>query len=383
MLLRLLLMQAFKTIHPDEFRLDKVTNLEQAKETLPAAADTAYVIYTSGSTGKPKGVKVSHGSLLNYLAWGNDYYFHHNTGGGDFPLFTSPAFDLTLTSIFIPLSKGRSITIFDSDDVGDIMRDVFGAGSTLDTVKLTPSHISLLADISAGNRNLKTLIVGGEALKEEHVRIVHDKWPDVVIFNEYGPTEATIGCTVTAVTAGNITAGKPIASTRIYILDRNLNPVPVGIKGEIYIGGDCLAIGYLGQPEQTALRFLQSPFADNEKIYKTGDTGCWLPDGSMQYFGRADDQVKIRGYRIEPGEIENAITTHAGVADAAVLPVKSETGDVSLVAFVKTCYGTPFNLDELKNRLQKQLPAYMLPAHYQVLLDFRLRQTAKPTGRNC
>jgi amino acid adenylation domain-containing protein/non-ribosomal peptide synthase protein (TIGR01720 family) len=364
-------------IDPDFTRSKVTIPLRELKNGNPDQADAAYVIYTSGSTGKPKGVEISHLSLLNYILWARDHYFTGNLQGGNFPLFTSPAFDLTLSSIFIPLAKGKTISIYGDLEAGVIMDDVFGPEGTLDTVKLTPSHITLLKDILEGNTSLRTLIVGGEALKEEHVKMVHDKWPAVVIYNEYGPTEATIGCTAAAVSRGNINAGKPIANTSIYILDNAFNPVPIGIKGEICIGGICVANGYIGQQEQTALRFINSPFEIGQRIYRTGDTGCWLEDGSVQYFGRNDDQVKIRGYRIEPGEIESHLLEHPEVIDAVVLPVKNKSGELSLAAFVKVANPGAFNLDGLKVQLGKDLPAYMLPAQYQVLDSFPLMPNGK------
>ncbi len=354
-----------------------ITLQQGLKNIAPNPEDLAYIIYTSGSTGKPKGVKINHLSLLNYIVWADDYYFTQNPDGGDFPLFTSPAFDLTLSSIFIPLSKGKTIKIYGETEIGLIMEDVFGPEGTLDTVKLTPSHITLLKDIPEGNNKLHTLIAGGEALKEEHMQIVNDKWPGVIIFNEYGPTEATIGCTATAVSTGNINAGKPVANTSIYILNEAMMPIPTGIKGEIYIGGTCLAEGYIRQPEQTALRFIDSPFEAGKKIYRTGDIGCWLEDGNIQYFGRGDDQVKVRGYRIEPGEIESHINKYPGVIDVVVLPVKNSSQETNLVAFVKVAELSSFKLEDLKKTVQRHLPAYMLPAQYQVVDDFPLTSNGK------
>jgi len=344
-------------------------------DCIPSPSDTAYIIYTSGSTGKPKGVKINHGSLFNYLSWSHDTYFEHNTSGGNFPLFTSPAFDLTLSSIFIPLTKGKTIEIYGDQEVGLTMETVFGTEGKLDTVKLTPSHITLLKDIPVGNTALKTLIVGGEALHKEHLETIEERWPQVVVFNEYGPTEATIGCTAGVVSSKNNNIGKPIANTSIYILDEYLEPVAIGVKGELFIGGDCLSQGYLRQAEQTALRFIDSPFEAGKKIYRTGDVACWLGDGSLNYFGRNDDQVKVRGYRIEVGEIESHLLQFVGIDNAAVLPVANNSGELNLVAFLKT--GDAFDLVALKATLQQQLPQYMLPAHYDLLQDFPLTANGK------
>jgi amino acid adenylation domain-containing protein/non-ribosomal peptide synthase protein (TIGR01720 family) len=326
------------------------------------AESLAYIIFTSGSTGKPKGVEIPHKSVVNYLNWAKAYYFHHNPDGGSFPLFTPVSFDLTITSIFIPLIRGKQIEIFGNKDAVEILGEIFSEQGKADTVKLTPSHISLLVDIPARNVNVRTLIVGGEALREDHVAIVKAKWPDIIIFNEYGPTEATVGCTAALVTAGNITIGRPIANTAIYILDQNKRLLPIGATGEMYIGGICLAKGYCGQLEQTLSVFIDSPFVNGEKIYHTGDVGTWLQDGTLKYTGRKDAQLKIRGYRVEPGEIENILLEIPGVKDAAVVPRFNNVNTVNLVAFYTSDNDKPLKNEEIEDALAKKLPPYMRPS---------------------
>ena len=281
----------------------------------------AYVIYTSGSTGSPKGVMVEHQSLVNYLTYcvnnyvspvGNVYAsFLH------FPL----TFDASITSLFAPLIIGRAI---DVNPKGNI--DTFKEGEFLnrgyDFIKLTPSHLSLLRSNSSNvpeeyfqKKNL--LIVGGESLTRDHVDFLSRPNVDIEIVNEYGPTEATVGCTTSrfsigkseqegSKSVGNITIGTPIANTRIHIMSGRLEPAPIGVAGGIYIGGAGVARGYIDHPELTAERFLPDPFGreSGARVYKTGDLGRWLPDGAIEFLGRNDFQVKIRGFRIELGEIE-------------------------------------------------------------------------------
>lgn len=323
----------------------------------------AYIIFTSGSTGRPKGVEISHASLFNYLKWASEYYFHHNVDGGGFALFTPVSFDLTVTSIFIPLIRGKQIVIFEDGDAGEILSEIFSEKGNIDTLKLTPSHISLLAGLPASNTNVRTLIVGGEALRNEHVRMVKNKWPNILIFNEYGPTEATVGCTVTAVNTDSISIGRPIANTSIYILDQHMRLLPKGATGEIYIGGTGLAKGYRNQPEQTESAFVKTTFINGERLYRTGDFGAWQQDANLKYLGRSDNQLKIRGYRIETGEIENILLEHLEVNDAAVVPrFNNKTNSTTLAAFYTASDGTFLKAEDLERVLVSKLPLYMVPS---------------------
>jgi len=343
-----------------DLQLNDLPKINQVADRVVDSKSLAYIIYTSGSTGKPKGVAISHASLFNYLNWAKEYYFNHNTEGGNFALFTSVSFDLTITSIFLPLIKGNKLEVFSNNDAGEVLAKIFNQNSQVDTIKLTPTHVSLLAEIPGHETNLRTLIVGGEALREDHVSIVKTKWPHIKIFNEYGPTETTVGCSVVEVNPNNITIGCPIANTAIYILDQNRKLLPVGATGEIYIGGVGLANGYYQQPVLTDSAFLDSPFIDGERVYRTGDLGAWLQDGTLQYLGRKDNQVKIRGYRIETGEIESTLLEIAGIKEAAVV-TRFNNKNASLAAFY-TSAGGSLQTEEIEKILAQKLPAYMVPS---------------------
>lgn len=346
------------------FAIDlQLDELPEADETLLPVVNSgqlAYMIFTSGSTGKPKGVEVMHGSVVNYLTWAAGYYFTHNTEGGSFPLFTPVSFDLTVTSVFIPLLKGKMVEVYGEEDTAAVLGNIFSEAGVADTVKLTPSHLLLLAEMPAGPCPVRTIIAGGEALREDHVAIVRDKWPDIQLFNEYGPTEATVGCTVALIEDNINTIGQPITGAVIYLLNSHRQLLPAGVAGEIYIGGHCLARGYRGLPEQTALSFIDSPFEAGQKLYRTGDMGVWQEDGTLQYLGRRDAQLKIRGYRIEPGEIEQVLLLVPGIKDAAVVARRHNGHDTYLAAFYVTEQDN-ITEEQLKQHYERLLPVYMRP----------------------
>jgi amino acid adenylation domain-containing protein len=302
--------------------------LDQHSATCPhvarQGAQPAYVIYTSGSTGTPKGVVVSHAGLLNYAVWARDYYLQDNLLAA-FPLFTSLAFDLTVTSIFVPLISGGSVVIYGEDEstsdfaVVDVMHD-----NAVDIIKLTPSHMLLMLDMDVAPARLTTVILGGEELKTDLARAVLAKFGSAVaVYNEYGPTEAVVGCMIhrfdpATDTADAVPIGTPIANARVYLLDRWHNLVPVGTTGEMYLGGDSLALGYLHNEAMTHERFLPDPFNAGGRMYRTGDLARQRADGTLVFLGRADRQVKIRGNRIELGEIEAALAACPGISDCVV-----------------------------------------------------------------
>ncbi len=291
----------------------------------------AYVIYTSGSTGVPKGVMVSHQGLTNYIWWAQKTY------AGDrklsFPLFSSLSFDLTVTSIFVPLISGGEIVVYpDEGSKGLKILEVIEENA-VDIIKLTPSHLSLIKEMGLGASRIKQFIVGGEDFKQELAMMVHDDYGgEVIIYNEYGPTETVVACMIHRFDPASdlepsVPIGVPSDNARIYVLDPNLNPVPVGVVGEIYIGGERVARGYLNRPQLSAARFIPDPFAPDGKIgarmYKTGDLGRWMPDGKLAFLGRQDNQVKIGGARIELGEVEGALLDHPEIDDIAVAVYRS------------------------------------------------------------
>ncbi|MFT6269798.1 MAG: amino acid adenylation domain-containing protein [Alphaproteobacteria bacterium] len=308
-----------------------ISGLASTDSTLPTVSSQgiAYVIYTSGSTGLPKGVEVTHGGLHNYLSWARQYYLQGAVL--DFPLFSSLSFDLTITSLFLPLISGGKLVIYsESADASDItIRNVI-EDNRVDIIKLTPAHLTLIQNMDLSASKLKKLVVGGDDFKTE-LALNLDKYfaGNIELYNEYGPTEATVACTVHRFnplvdTAASVPIGTPIDNASIYILDNQLNAVPQGVVGEIYIAGKGLAKGYLHQEELTNERFIYYPTnaatAQNKplRLYKTGDLASFNSNGVLEYWGRNDHQVKIRGVRIETGEIEAALLGMPNIQDTIV-----------------------------------------------------------------
>jgi amino acid adenylation domain-containing protein len=307
----------------------------------------AYVIYTSGSTGTPKGVVIEHRALGTYLQWARERY--RTDEGTGAPVNTAIGFDATITSLFLPLISGRAVILLPEERQLEALAESLGEELTL--VKLTPSHLDALRAL-IGDRpvNAKRFVVGGEALQSD----VAEFWRDrVTIVNEYGPTEATVGCCIHEVAEETrvIPIGRATPHTRLYLLDRYLEPVPCGVTGELYIAGEQLARGYLDRAALTAERFVANPFERGARMYRTGDLARTRPDGVLEFLGRADEQVKIRGFRIEPAEIEAALTSQHGVAQAAVI-----ARDGELIAYVVGNAGEAL--------LRERLPDYMIPSAF-------------------
>ncbi|HET6855020.1 MAG TPA: amino acid adenylation domain-containing protein, partial [Pyrinomonadaceae bacterium] len=297
---------------------DSNLNLELPVESI------AYVIYTSGSTGEPKGVAVPHRALVNYSCWAKDTYLRGEAL--TFPLYSSLAFDLTVTSIFVPLLAGSAVVVYRAESNVGLLTAVLQENQT-GIMKLTPAHLSLIKTADNRQSGIKRLIVGGEALRTELAGEVYRSFGGVEIYNEYGPTETTVGCMIykfdpLADNAGNavVPIGTPIQNTQVYVLDDTLNPAPTGVIGELYVGGAGLARGYLRRPDLTVERFVADPFGvPAARMYRTGDRVRRRPDGNLEFLGRADEQVKIRGFRIELGEIESTLRRHPAVRDAEVM----------------------------------------------------------------
>ena len=306
-------------------------------EPVDLTADmAAYVLFTSGSTGQPKGVEVSHRALANYVNWASRFYDQGHRLA--FPLFTPTTFDLTMTSIFVPLASGGSIVVYPQPprtqaDITllDVLRD-----DLVDIIKLTPAHVSLLQGRVAIAARVRQLILGGEnltsAVARQALRIFGD---DTRIHNEYGPTEATVGCLVHTFDpardiGASIPIGRPIDNMQAWILDERRRPVPAGRPGELYLAGAGLARGYLGQPAWTAEKFVIHPQALRGTLYQTGDIARLNQQGEFEFLGRVDEQVKIRGARIELAEIEHALTRHPAITAAAVGVEPLHTGSSKL-----------------------------------------------------
>ncbi len=338
--------------------------------------DVAYVLYTSGSTGQPKGCEIEHASLLGYLEWSRRFYFE-GSEGGSFGLFTSLSFDLTVTSLFLPLLRGKTLVVFSQEaETTDILEDVFSGRAGIDSVKLTPSHVSLIEYLDLSSTPIRLAVVGGEAFSTKQLGILHRLNPQMRVFNEYGPTEATVGCVVEEAKVGQTTVpiGRPIDNARAYVLDAMCGLSPVGVTGMLHVGGPGLARGYVNRDDLSQKSFIPDPHRPGERIYKTGDLARWLPGGVLEYLGRADAQVKIRGYRIEPAEIEATIETLPGVSRSVVvgLPTGAHAGsEVLLVAYIEST--NDIDSQKMREHLYQVLPDFMIPSRFVFLP--RLPQT--------
>ncbi len=339
-------------------------------EPVATAANLAYVIYTSGSTGKPKGVQVTHGALVNFL-----WSMKHEPGLTSTDVLaavTTISFDIAGLELYLPLIVGARIELVSREIAADGVRlaallDECGAT----VLQATPSTWRMLLDDNWKGRKGLRALCGGEGLPRDLANALLERVGE--LWNLYGPTETTIWSTLERVQpgAGSITIGRPIANTQIYVLDAAGQPQPVGLPGEIWIGGDGVAAGYHRRPELTAERFVTDRFSGrpNARLYRTGDLGRWQTDGRLQHLGRLDHQVKVRGFRIELGEIETAIASAPGVSQTAVVVREDTEGDKRIVAYVVTAGGAGEDLaDALRAKLGLELPSYMVPS-YVVRLD--------------
>ena len=297
---------------------------ETHPQILVQPQSTAYVMFTSGSTGNPKGVIISHVALANYIEWAASYY--QIPEHPSMPLFTSIGFDLTVTSMFLPLVLGGTIVIYEEDQAGpDLSLLQVVDENAVDILKLTPAHLLLLKDRVVSDQRLKTMIVGGDDLKRglaESIWTSYNK--DLFLYNEYGPTEATVGCVVhkfnpDAETGRSVPIGTPISNMQAYVLDAFLNLVPRGVTGELYVAGIGLADGYWNQDELTRERFVSNPFQEGSLMYRTGDLARMNDGDELEYLGRVDQQLKIGGIRVEPAEIESAIAAHPMIRECVVV----------------------------------------------------------------
>ncbi len=320
--------------------------------------DLAYVIYTSGSTGRPKGVQILHHGLTNYLHWAKDFY--RVAQGQGSPVQSSLSFDATITSLYLPLICGRTTILIREKQEIEALATIVKNSQHLSLVKITPSHLEILNQQLAHDtlpHRVNAFVLGGEALHAHQIAPWLTHAPDTRLVNEYGPTEAVVGCCVYEATGkidlvGDLLIGQPIANTRIYILDDRHQPLPIGIPGELCIAGVGLARGYLNRPELTAAKFIELDlFGNRERVYKTGDLAKWLADGNLAYLGRIDNQVKLRGFRIELGEIEALLATHPNIGQAVVILAGEEAINRRLLAYIVP---TPTDNDLEANSLQAE-----------------------------
>jgi amino acid adenylation domain-containing protein len=339
----------------------------------------AYVIYTSGSTGKPKGVQIEHRSVVNFLA---TMQMHPGMGLDDTLLaVTTLSFDIAGLELYLPLVTGGRLILASREEASQgqqLTRLMQESKATI--MQATPATWRLLLDAGwPGNQNLK-ILCGGEALPRELAQQLLPRCRE--LWNMYGPTETTIWSTVYRVRDVNWSMapiGRPIANTQAYILDPALQPVPVGVEGELWLGGDGVARGYYQRPGLTNEKFLSNPFSDEPgaRIYRTGDLVRFLPEGDIEYLGRIDNQVKIRGFRIELGEIEAALTQHPAVKSVVVSARDDSPGDKRLVAYLISSSGNNFSASDLRAHLKKTLPDYMVPSAFVRLEAFPLTPNGK------
>ncbi len=367
------------------FCLDSATEeLQACPASNPSIAVTeqslAYVIYTSGSTGKPKGVGVGHGGIRNRLQWMQEAYA---LTAQDRILQKTPySFDVSVWEFFWPLAYGATMVIAkpgghqDPHYLAGLIRE-----ERISTLHFVPPMLD--AYLGSIDRHdypaLRQVFCSGQALPTELQQRFHAHVKGVALHNLYGPTEASVDVTYWACREGDarhsVPIGYPIANTQIHILDRHLNPAPLGVAGELYIAGEGLARGYLNRPELTAEKFIPNPHAKKagERMYSTGDLARYLEDGSIDYLGRIDHQVKIRGFRIELGEIEAVLAAQEGITNAIVM-ARGESADMKLVAYVT---GSRTDAAALKSALKQSLPEYMIPSHIVELESIPLTPNGK------
>lgn len=365
-----------QTVHLNE--LQHIPEATTEIQLLPHVNTIAYCIYTSGTTGLPKGCLLTHANLNHYIHWANQHYYEQSQAPANWALITSIAFDLTITSIFSCLTMGGQLWIGSGKkDVGELLESCLSESAT-NTLKLTPSHLVVLNELNLDATNIRCMILGGEQVQQKQVKQFLEKHPNAQIFNEYGPTEATVGCVVEEllVDTEDVLIGKPIENMIARIVRPDGSLCLVGEAGELWLSGAGIAKGYLGREELNTTKFV----SDQEgRWYKTGDLARWTAEGKMDYLGRIDEQLKIRGYRIEPGEIEHQLTAVPSVNAAVVLARPNNFGEPVLVAYYTA--ETKLQPTELQTTLAKGLPGYMIPAHFIYLKAFPLTTNGKVDKR--
>jgi amino acid adenylation domain-containing protein len=352
--------------------LDEWESISRESHEAPHAGSTAenlaYVIYTSGSTGKPKGVAIQHRSVSALVQWASGVFSPEELQG--VLASTSICFDLSVFELFITLSLGGCVILADNALHLDRLKSV----EPVTLINMVPSAITELLRAGAIPKTVKTINLAGEPLKSGLVKQLYELPHVERVFDLYGPAEDTTYSSVTLSNpSGPETIGQPIWNTHIHLLDADLQLVPEGVTGEIYLGGDGLARCYLNRPDLTAERFVPNPFSPSARLYRTGDLARYLSDGSLEYLGRVDHQVKLRGYRIELGEIETTIERYTGVRQSAVIA----TADRKLFAYVVAQNGHALDLVALRDFLQTQLPQYMLPAQFVPITEMPLTPSGK------
>jgi amino acid adenylation domain-containing protein len=376
----------------DTFRAERGESIESLPPCHVGANNTAYIIYTSGSTGQPKGVRVLHGGLVNSTLARSQFYAEPLRS---FLLLSSFTFDSSVAGIFWSLSVGGTLVLPPDQSRWDLNSlSLLVEEHKVSHLLCVPSLYKALLETGPVERwaSLEVAIVAGESCPPDLVNQHYKRLPDAVLYNEYGPTEATVWCCAykcdQQAKTLRVPIGRPIANTRLYVLDEHRQIVPVGVAGELYVGGVGVAGGYWDRPALTAEKFIADPFAQeaNARLYRTGDAARFLRDGNIEYLGRVDDQVKIRGFRVELGEIEAVLARHPAVREAVVVVREDVSGEKRLAAYytVSETSGPPVEARELRSHLSGQLPDYMVPAAFvqlsrmPVMVNGKLDRKALP-----
>ncbi|HEX8090493.1 MAG TPA: non-ribosomal peptide synthetase, partial [Blastocatellia bacterium] len=342
-------------------------------------SNLAYVLYTSGSTGRPKGVEVQHSSLVNLISWHNREY--EITPADRASQVAGPSFDASVWEAWPYLVAGASIHIPDEETRAHPSKLAQWIARNGVTVCFLPTPVveMVLDEPCLRDARLRLMLTGGDKLNQ-----AEREGQGFALVNHYGPSENTVVATCARAVAmterqAAPTIGRPIANVQVYLLDQRLNPVPIGVTGEIYIAGDGLARGYLNRPDATAEKFIPNPFADSPgaRLYRSGDLARYLADGSLDFIGRSDYQVKIRGFRIELGEIEFVLNAHPAVSEAVVALREDAPGNKRLVAYAIPKSGRTLSADELRALLRESLPDYMMPSAFVILDSLPLTPNGK------
>lgn len=357
--------------------------MRNASEENPApgvhAENLAYVMYTSGSTGRPKGVAIEHRSVAALLHWARQVFDPEELSG--VLASTSVCFDLSVFELFVPLSCGGKVILAENA----LQLPALNAADQVTLVNTVPSAMKELLRLNGIPRSVRVANLAGEPLPASLVTRVYQETGVQKVYDLYGPTETTVYSTFALRKAGEpATIGQPLADESVYLLDAHRQPVPVGVPGEIYIGGAGLARGYLNRPDLTAEKFIHESFHSNappERLYRTGDLARYRPDGNIEFLGRMDNQVKIRGFRIELGEVETALREHPTLHGAEVLAREDQPGDKRLVAYFVLKPGQSTTREELRVFLKEKVPAYMAPSVFVPLDELPLAPNGKVDRR--
>ena len=337
-----------------------------------SAPDLAYVLYTSGSTGQPKGVALENRSAVAFVSWARDVFTADELSG--VLASTSICFDLSIFELFVPLCCGGKVILAENA----LALPALPAVGEVTLINTVPSAIRELLRVNGVPSSVLVVNLAGEPLQTAVVDKIYGDTSVRKVYDLYGPTETTTYSTFTLRKPGEpATIGRPLANEQVYILDKQMQPMPIGIPGDLFIGGAGLARGYLNRPDLTAERFLANPHKPGERLYKTGDVARWREDGNLIYLGRSDHQVKIRGFRIELGEIEAVLKSHPSVGDAIVMVREDRPGDKRLAAYVVFRAGQQATADELRGCVARKLPQYMVPAHIVFLPQMPMTPNGK------